>query len=696
MDALANGIASVVSSLTTFERSLREQRGEVSGDVRKDIETLITHVNDEAHRLQGLLGGVNEHEVGMLDVPEKARRKSPGKKRDRGLNENVVVEEASHNLGRSRQAKQKTAASSSSSPSPSPASPAVKKKRKQKDGKEPIVAACKKKTTFGLFSLAKTPTGAIVLYDPDKVKKRGRDAELVTVPVAKKNNVSVKKAELESLSFEELPVEQQNSVTHRLCAEILTIAQANLTSLTDGASGDEVISLLGHGDGNGGDTLVESARVASSFYERGGLLQMLAQHSAILAGFREHERLAREEGLGGVTKANYDAALQEVADSFHVNYGVESLRRYHSVGGLFARCPVLMLCNLLTPFKTQHLIIGKMLDRPDLKQQLDVVLHGKVFLLEEPGKGPRIEMMEEDGNDNQIEMAEPAKQTPSSSKKKNVPTKRKSRGCTHQMLECSQCYAGFCPTCDGDYGEGVSAFDPHSLDYAYPARDPITITLLPLYVYCKECLEDFDLRVGPGMEAKMMVLENQFAEVVRLREYFGAPNCEFEWVPIRADGSCLIVATATLLEVQVWDFCKALAAFAKDWVNHIENKWLFLPDSDEDVTVDKKAEFLAIWKSVARRKSERTALEPIMQCWNSSAGDMMLKLIGDYLYGRCGEKQLRIYYLDDSHHEATNDPPQLRIAGSYPDCECRGSIELLRWNPILPHNDALRRKQKIV
>jgi hypothetical protein len=316
-----------------------------------------------------------------------------------------------------------------------------------------------------------------VLYDPEKVKTRGRNAELVTVPVAKKNNITVKKADLEGLSFEEdLSVGQQNSVMQRLCTEVIAIAQANLSSLTNDATGAQVLSLLG--DGINGDPL-QIAQSASSLYGRGDLLQMLAQHSALLAGFREHERLASEEDDDGVTKVNYRAALQTVADSFHVDYGVESLRRYLCVGKLFARCPVLMLCGVLTPLKTQHLIFGKMLDCPELKERLDNVLteaQRKISPLEEAlRKGPLIEMV--DSSDGQIQLQ---KDTPAK-KKKNVP-KPKSLGCSHQTLKCSECSIVFCPTCDA-YDEYVVAFNPHSVEYAYPPHGPLIPLFLFLFTY---------------------------------------------------------------------------------------------------------------------------------------------------------------------------------------------------------------------
>jgi hypothetical protein len=683
-----NDIASAVANLTALERSLRDDGDEVSEDVREEIENFIIHVNDEARRLQGLLGLAKDKVDDVMDdvmddEPEKAPRKSlRKKKKKRGRSpksRNVAVVHQS-----AQQAKQKAS---------NPLSPVLdnKKKRKQKDRSE-----AKKKPSFALFSLVKTPNGAVMLYDPEKVRTRGRNAELVTVPVAKKNNITVKKTELEGLSFEEdLSVEQQNSVMQRLCTEVIAIAQANLSSLTHDAIGAQVLSLLG--DGINGDPL-QIAQSASTLYGHGDLLQRLAQHSAILAGFREHERLAGEEdgggggggGGGGVTKVNYRAALQTVADSFHVDYGVESLRRYLCVGKLFAQCPVLMLCGVLTPLKTQHLIFGKMLDCPELKERLDNVLidaQRKMFPLEEAlRKGPLIELV--DSSDGQ-------KDTPAK-KKKNVP-KPKSLSCSHQTLECFECSIGFCPTCDDGYGEHVVAFNPHSMEYSYPphvAAD--AIVPLPLYVYCKACLEDFDLRVGPELQAKFNVLGKQFVEVSRLRQIFRAPNCEFAWVPIRADGSCVIVSTAMLLEVQVWDLCKALAAFALEWVALTENRNFFIPDPNEDKTIDKKTEFLEMWKSVARKKSEKTALRPIIDSWNSSGGDMMMKLIGDYLYSKCDRKQLRVYCLDEAHAEkAPQDPPRLRVAAAYPDCKCRGSVDVLRWNPILPHMDALRRKQLI-
>ena len=69
-------------------------------------------------------------------------------------------------------------------------------------------------------------------------------------------------------------------------------------------------------------------------------------------------------------------------------------------------------------------------------------------------------------------------------------------------------------------------------------------------------LEDLDLNVGPLMDDKLNVLEKQLAEARQLRDVFRAPNFEFEWVPIPADGSCLLVATASLLDIEVWAFAR--------------------------------------------------------------------------------------------------------------------------------------------
>jgi hypothetical protein len=80
--------------------------------------------------------------------------------------------------------------------------------------------------------------------------------------------------------------------------------------------------------------------------------------------------------------------------------------------------------------------------------------------------------------------------------------------------------------------------------------------------------------------------------------------------------------------------------------------------------------------------------------WNSSGGDMMLKLVGDYLFERCGQKHLKVYELRGvaGNGVGGGGVHQLVVAASYPDRPCKGSMNLLRWNGIVPHFDLLEPK----
>ena len=629
---------------------------EVGGGVFEQIRVVSAHVNIEVERL------------------EKIRREEAKEREESAVSEKpaapvpaLATVRTQRKSSRKKSVAPPKRSQNDRSPTPPRKSRAPPKERAE-DGEEPVKKK-KKAVALSLFSLAKTPKGAIVLYDPDKVKKRGREAELVTTPVAKKKNVTVKKADLEGLSFGELSEEQQHAVTDRLCSEVIAIAQANFRCVVDGGAGDEVVSLLRAGGAN-------APEVSKRLYRRGGLLQMLARHSAILAGYREHERLAAQEG--GVTTKRYHEALEGVAESYGVDYTVQSLRRYHIVGGLFARCPVLMLCDWLTTFKDQHLIFEKMLDQDALMVRLNGIAQ-----LEDGG--PIVELLENAGNGEEEQQEDAPKRS----------GKRGGGSCAHLNLQCYECHTEFCPVCSGGHGDAVCRFDPHGLEYAYPKGPNEPIVPLPLYVYCKPCLQSLDFQVGDTLRAKMDFLDSQFLEVARLREIFTVPDCAFEWIPVRADGSCVVLSVCVLLELRVWDFCKDLAAFTADWALRNENGVFFTPDFGEDMHADKRAEFLDTWKSVARCRSEKSALNRIIATWNSSGGDLVLKMIGDYLFEKCDGKQLRVYCVDANSVDASEaNVPRLRLAGSYPgEKMCDGSVDVVRWNPVLPHFDALRRKQ---
>ena len=68
----------------------------------------------------------------------------------------------------------------------------------------------------------------------------------------------------------------------------------------------------------------------------------------------------------------YLGVLRSISKAYGMNYGAESLQRYHSVGSLIAQCPVLMSCDLLTTFRTQNLSLKRCWTVP--KRRLENVL----------------------------------------------------------------------------------------------------------------------------------------------------------------------------------------------------------------------------------------------------------------------------------------------------------------------------------
>ena len=243
--------------------------------------------------------------------------------------------------------------------------------------------------------------------------------------------------------------------------------------------------------------------------------------------------------------------------------------------------------------------------------------------------------------------------------------------------KCSHCLSLFCPQCSG-YGENVN-----TAGLVYPG----SILPLPMTLGCEWCVDDMEwLRCPEDAESKRGIIEKHFVEAWQLIN----ARHDFDLLPIPANGSCLIVACATLVEVPVLPFCKSLASFAKKWSADADNEPFFVPDHNEDGRIDKRNEFADMWLQVQRRRTENTVVEPIVQFWNASGGDVILKLIGDYLYQECGKKQLRIY-------EVNKRDGSLYLGSSFPEVDFHDdpvqSINLVRWNPILPHYDALRPRQ---
>lgn len=93
--------------------------------------------------------------------------------------------------------------------------------------------------------------------------------------------------------------------------------------------------------------------------------------------------------------------------------------------------------------------------------------------------------------------------------------------------------------------------------------------------------------------------------------------------------------------------------------------------------------FVSLWKSVGRARTEAGVL-PVICAWNSSGGDLVLKMVGDFLYSMRGQRQLKVLNVkgdQSGSHEAALYPEDVGNVA--------GIAHLLRWNKILPHYDAL-------
>lgn len=590
----------------------------------------------------------------------------------------------------------------------------AKKKRDTAPG-----AAVGTKGKLSLFTVARTSKGAIVLYDPNKVEKRGRNAELVTVPLMKKNNVRIKRTELQLCQWSELSLNQQNALTARMCSEVRLVAERNFGTITSGEGAGLILAIF-----RGGGAAVSAASAA--LFQKGTVLQALAKNAAIRASYREYVRL----GVGG---AVYESALEKVVETYGMDFSVETLRRYRVVGELFHQCPALMLCDFVTTLFEHKELFGHMLARPELKQQINAILLD-AQAIENGNGGPFVQLVEgqERHNDDEVAEAEDAEDAEQMEDRGNKvagkaaeakqvrddegddgssveldgspPLKKHAAdGSGHDNVHvclqtmCSQCDGLFCPSC-ANYDAVVVRMCQERPTYPVDQANDQP-SELPLTIMCLDCLEEVSIPdcTDDDLEAKYLSFTKFFQAVSDLCDLFQRQDSEFKWKPVPADGSCLVVATALVQGVGVLEFCKALSVYVIEWSKSRDNAVFFVPDEGEDMAVDKLKEFQTMWTSIGRCRTEKSVLKPIRAAWNSSGGDMMLKLIGDYLFERCGEKQLRVYEqravaglacdgvgVDGGAHQL--------VSASYPDRPCQGSVNLLRWNAIVPHFDVLEPK----
>ena len=357
---MANRLATALERLRRLEQSIQvaPAAGVLFGEAFvNDIAAFASHMEEEAGRLEASL------ESQRLEDPEEDKPYSPPV-RDQKRERASAREEAA------RPEEEKTAASTRPKRN-------KKKKRHHDDSlttppapaPAPALAPAGKREKFSLFSVAKTPKGAVVLYDPRKVVKRGTKAELVTVPLTKKNNARIKRTDLQACSWTDLTLDQQDSLTTRMCAEVRLVAEKNLGVITAREGAGQILTIF-----RGGDAAVSA--VSASLFQKGSVLQMLARNAAVRASYRAHVPLQGQPN--GVRL--YEIALQGIIDSYGVDFSVETLRRYRVVGELFHLCPALMLCDFVSTFQDRKELFEHMLARPHLKQEIDGIL----------GEGPPI------------------------------------------------------------------------------------------------------------------------------------------------------------------------------------------------------------------------------------------------------------------------------------------------------------------
>lgn len=411
-------IAAALVKLQRLEECIQSASG--AGVVFADafvseIQSFASHVEEEAERFEALVVGVRREEEqnrGGEDVADAVdtsalgneenavldddNNKDDGNNHDDGNNQDDDSNEGGAPVEKRRkQLRQKRSRSSEAKKVARQKAGVARlgaKKKKQDPAPAPAPAlAAGKKEKLSLFSVAKTSKGAIVLYDPEKVEHRGKKAELVTVPLTKKNNVRILRTELQPCSWGDLTLQQQDALTARMCEEVRVVAEGNLSVITSGEGAGQIMTIF-----RGGDVALASA----GLFQKGSVLQMLAKNAAIRAAYGEYVRL---QDIG---KADtYRSALETVVESYGVDISVETLIRYRAVGELFHQCPALMLCDFVTTLLDRKELFENMLARPELKLSIDaILLDGEA--IENGNGGPVVQLVEGRGDDEAAEVVE--------------------------------------------------------------------------------------------------------------------------------------------------------------------------------------------------------------------------------------------------------------------------------------------------
>ncbi len=237
------------------------------------------------------------------------------------------------------------------------------------DDVAPIKELPLKRVKLSLFTPAKTPEGAIVLFDPVQVEHRSGKAKLVTTPYHEEANVEVLKDDLQPLTFEGLDDEQQTWMLERVCACLCDVVERNASSVAavDAAA---IAALMTDAAG----------AVAGRLFHKGEALKALARNAAVLAGFKALRDLPAQEAAA--------APLATIITEYGVDLSVGSLRRYAKAGGLMARCPALLFGGNMRMLMLHGDIVGKMLDNADHRRRLDGIWQRCLLL--HSGKSPRL------------------------------------------------------------------------------------------------------------------------------------------------------------------------------------------------------------------------------------------------------------------------------------------------------------------
>ena len=373
---MATELRELIVQLQVLERSVRTaQRGgaTIEGILNDDLLPFVEETGTDVARIALLVEDSQRLAQGQANKAEAV----PKKKRARHVKQRGDEEEAT---GADEHADKVHEAGIDEAPPAAEAEVAVPEDGEQLGKKKKKLGT---KPKLGLFSPAKTPTGAIVLFDPVKVEhpRSAKKAKLVSVPYQGEANVEVLKKELKPMAFEDLDEGQKAWLLERLCLELKHVVESNLSSIT---AADAACLVLLTGGGAGGAVNADGmAQAAKEMYHKGDLLMLLARNAAILASYKAHRELKAREDVEDFT-GQFTRALEDIVESYGVDLEVESLKRYLHVGGLFNRCAALLLCNNVKLLMTRADVVELMLDKPELARQLEGSLQRRLFELKSP------------------------------------------------------------------------------------------------------------------------------------------------------------------------------------------------------------------------------------------------------------------------------------------------------------------------